>query len=266
MFATTALALILASGPIRQVDHVVVGTEDPQPLFTLFAETFGLPVAWPVASFGEYRSGGVWAGNINLEFGRAGARGVDADKPARINAIVFQPAPLAEAIPLLDARGVAHGAPVPFGIDPPSPAEAPAWTTVSLTGLSGEGLGFVLCDYLRPQVGAFRAQLARRMAAAHGGALGVVRVREVHAGGGADAAFRATWETALADAQGGGPAIVLDADAPRGRARLVLEVASLERAAAFLRAHDLLAPQTGDEVRLDPAQALGLDVRFVAAR
>lgn len=53
------------------LDHVGVLAADADALFTLFAETFQLPVAWPMTDYGGFASGGVRAGTIDLEFIRA---------------------------------------------------------------------------------------------------------------------------------------------------------------------------------------------------
>ena len=55
-----------AQRPVGQIDHIMIRTGHPETLFTLFAETFGLPVAWPLATRGV-TSGGVGFGNVNVE-------------------------------------------------------------------------------------------------------------------------------------------------------------------------------------------------------
>jgi hypothetical protein len=56
------------SHPIRQIDHIMIRTGDPRELFTLFADTLQLPVAWPLTSpRAGVITGGVGLGNVNVE-------------------------------------------------------------------------------------------------------------------------------------------------------------------------------------------------------
>lgn len=52
---------------IRQVDHILIQASEPRDLFDFFAETLQLPVAWPIADYSGFTSGGVGAGNVNIE-------------------------------------------------------------------------------------------------------------------------------------------------------------------------------------------------------
>src|SRR4029079_6891284 len=105
-------------------------------------------------------SGGVAVGNLNIEVGRARPRGVDSAQTARFNAVVLEPAPISQALAELDARGLAHDRPLDYGMEPGTPREAPAWTTVKLTSLSDRGLDVVLCEYHRPDMHALSRILA----------------------------------------------------------------------------------------------------------
>ncbi len=58
----------LQEGPlVKKVDHIVVQTDDPKGLFDLMAETLGLPVAWTLAVYPGFSTGGIHAGNVNIE-------------------------------------------------------------------------------------------------------------------------------------------------------------------------------------------------------
>ena len=43
---------------------MLIQVDDPGRLFALFAETFELPVVWPLAWYGEFQSGGVFYGGL----------------------------------------------------------------------------------------------------------------------------------------------------------------------------------------------------------
>ena len=53
--------------PVRQIDHIMIRSEEPSSLYGLFVETFELPVAWEMATRGGVISGGVGFGNVNVE-------------------------------------------------------------------------------------------------------------------------------------------------------------------------------------------------------
>jgi catechol 2,3-dioxygenase-like lactoylglutathione lyase family enzyme len=44
---------------VKQLGHVVARVDDPRAVFDAFTETLGLPVAWPLASYPAFESGGV---------------------------------------------------------------------------------------------------------------------------------------------------------------------------------------------------------------
>jgi hypothetical protein len=60
----TAETLILG------IDRVLIHTQDVERVFARFRYEFGLPVAWPITDCGLLVSGGLHAGNMNIEIGR----------------------------------------------------------------------------------------------------------------------------------------------------------------------------------------------------
>jgi hypothetical protein len=270
----TALALLLAvqaatPPAVRQVDHIMVMTADPQPLFFLLTDTFKLPIAWPIVGFGDFRSGGVWIGNTNLEIVQ------DARQPtARFGGVAFEPTPLAAALSALALRNLATGPrndAGPFG----SGDAAVAWTTVPLPSLSARDLQVFLCEYHQPDTGAARARLAGQLRMADGGPLGLERAESIVLGSGGNARYEAEWQKlAPAESSGGtirlqldaGPRLVVDSNLPQGMHQLVLTVASLDRAAAFLERAGLMGSRTPDGVQIAPGRSGGLPIRIVERR
>jgi hypothetical protein len=53
---------------VTRVDHVYVESDQAHSLFTFFKDTFQLPESWPFSDRGAFASGGLWLGNIVLEF------------------------------------------------------------------------------------------------------------------------------------------------------------------------------------------------------
>src|SRR5512136_1164601 len=102
---------------IRQVDHILVATEDPAPLFDFFAGTLQLPVAWPLADYRGFSSGGIGAGNVNIEVMRSLKQEVASSGKsvkARFAGFAFEPALLAQSLPQLKARGIPYKSPEPY--------------------------------------------------------------------------------------------------------------------------------------------------------
>lgn len=55
---------------ILGIDRVLIHTQDVERVFARFRYEFGLPVAWPITDCGLLVSGGLHAGNMNIEIGR----------------------------------------------------------------------------------------------------------------------------------------------------------------------------------------------------
>ena len=97
---------------VKQLDHLVVRVDDPQPLFKLLSETLKLPIAWPLCSYPSFTSGGITLGNLYLEIlscapQRDSSSGNSPE--ARFAAIAFEVDSLAESISQLDRRKIPHG-------------------------------------------------------------------------------------------------------------------------------------------------------------
>jgi len=100
--ATIMLAGFGAQPVGKKVDHVAIKCSDPEALFKVFTETLGLPVAWPFSSYPGFETGGVQAGNVNIETLRYGP---PDDTGTSLYGIVLEPYPLDEAMDEFDARG-----------------------------------------------------------------------------------------------------------------------------------------------------------------
>lgn len=125
---------------VRQLDHIIIRTEDAGALFELMSRTFGLPVAWPLKSYPAFESGGVTLGNVNLEILSCGPRrktGRDAGPEARLCAIVYEAVPLAEAEARLSELKIPHTPVVPYMQKLESGEKVEIWANVLLGRLLG---------------------------------------------------------------------------------------------------------------------------------
>jgi hypothetical protein len=137
-----------AAGPIiKQLDHVIVRVDDPQSLFKLFSETFGLPVAWPLKSHPVFTSGGIVLGNVNLEILRVGRAPVPSSNgptgAARFCALAFEVGEAGEADSLTDivrelgGRGIPHTPVLPYVQKQADGRKVTLWFNVMLGKLLG---------------------------------------------------------------------------------------------------------------------------------
>jgi hypothetical protein len=296
---------------VRRIDHILVRVDDAQydALYTLLADTLRLPAPWPPTEYPSLRSGGIFAGNVDLEI-----LYTPADRrrgPARCHGLVFEA--WSEDTGVLAQRGIAFLPVTQAGAAPHQPTTARGaytffapmfggtpWsrTRFSLKRLAatkfrmgnagrGHALEFMFDDIYRHGVAVMAAydparrdvNAARRISAAQlaarsGGALGLVRVREVVIGTTQLTASSSQWrsllrpareETALCWQSGDGPAIRVIASDHDGIHHLIWEVVSLAHAQAVLEDLGLLGLVLPDALTLDPEQCCGLDIRLVEA-
>jgi hypothetical protein len=124
---------------IKQLDHVIARVADAAALHGLLADTFQLPVSWPVKSYKAFTSGGISLGNINLEILSVGEeRKADFDGGARFCAFAFECDSLYETVKELRRRGLKCSSVVPY-IESPAEglAQAHLWSNAFLDGLIG---------------------------------------------------------------------------------------------------------------------------------
>ncbi len=122
-------------------DRVLIRLDDPAPLVSVFSEVFQLPISWPITSPSSFTSGGVFAGNVDLEFVRFGpARDLDrsASSRSRLYGIAFAPHDwLAASLQELAQRAIPHSRVVPFATTGESGPRIRLFTNVFLGGLLG---------------------------------------------------------------------------------------------------------------------------------
>ena len=265
--------------PIRRIDHIMIGADDPAKVYAFFTEVLRLPVAWPLMSPREgVATGGVGFGNVNVEAIRfPGQKGQPSR--AQLLGFGFEPSPLATSLAELDRRGITYGERRPLIVTAQDGSKTTLWTNLTLLQFSdGEAADATthvfLSEYSRAYVNVEqrRERLRRQLAEHGGGPLGVQAVKEVIVGVTDLAVARGLWQKLLAPTRssasstwqvGNGPAIRLlqtKENAPHG---LVISVASLPRAKAFLREKGLLGTDSDDEATIDPSKIFNLNITVV---
>jgi hypothetical protein len=263
-------------GPIiRQVDHILIETSDPKPLFSFFADTLQLPVAWPLTDNRGFVSGGIGAGNVNLElFEYPEKKQLPARKnpEARYAGMAFQPYPLSEALRELEVCGIPYDPPKPNITTLPDGSQGTSWTTVSLPSLSRPGMTIFLYEYspvfLRVEVR--RKQLGNRLALNDGGPLGFQSIREIVISTTHMEEDKVVWGELLGNQNspdswgaGSGPAIRLTPGSSDRVSEIIFKVKSLERAQSFLERKRLLGAVSSKGISLNASKIQGLKILVV---
>jgi hypothetical protein len=266
------------SQPIRQIDHIMIRTGEPREWFAFFAETLQLPVAWPLMSpRAGVTTGGVGFGNVNVEAIQFPGQ---TDPKPRLLGFALEPSALDEALVELNRRGLTFGEQRPLVATGPDGSKRTLWTNVTLLQFSdsdtpADGTTHIFLSQYSPtfvHVEERRERLREQLVNNGGGPLGVVEVKEVIIGAVDVKTARRLWQKLLDPTpptrsntwqMGSGPAVRLVPATGNQVQALIVRVASLERAKAFLREKDLLGVDAAGEVTIDPSKIGGLDVRLV---
>jgi hypothetical protein len=263
--------------PVRQIDHVMIRTGNPEDLYGFLTEILHLPVAWPLVAPREgVMTGGVGVGNVNLEAIRFPGQ---TELRPQLLGLALEPAALDSSIRELSSRGVAMGPRREILGSRPDGSKGPRGTNVTLQQFSDSDnpadatVHVFLSEYSSAylDVPERRARLRQQLTAG-GGPLGIVDVKEVVIGVRDLTAGGRLWQRLLDPASpsgqhawqvGDGPAIRL-VSAPRDRMEaLTIRVASLDKARTFLRQNQLTGAETPGQVTIKSPKLGDVDIRLV---
>lgn len=130
---------------VRRVDHVIIRVDDPyyDQLYALLSETFQLPTPWPINEQPGFKSGGIFAGNVDFEILRVAPNGADAQAAspeAEIYGVVFEAysafADYRDDLGELAERGVPY-IPTPYVVDSDGGQTDTWWVNIFLGRLLG---------------------------------------------------------------------------------------------------------------------------------
>jgi catechol 2,3-dioxygenase-like lactoylglutathione lyase family enzyme len=279
LMAATSLCLIAldsraeAQPLATRVDHFYVMSDKAQALFDLFKETFQLPEVWPFSDRGTHTSGGLWFGNVVVEF-RFSPRG---DNPVKteFRGIAFEPAEGADATAAeLTKRGISHAEVenrMRQGVDGPARI---AWSVLRLKNIAPTEVDVFFVDYKDRKSAAARYHtLNGELTARKRGPLGIVGVAEIEVGVQDIEEARGNWSALLAASPRisddtfvfeSGPRIRLVRAESPGIQGIVLTVRSLDDAEKFLKERQLLVKDVG-QIGISPQAIGGLSIRLVEA-
>jgi hypothetical protein len=267
------------ASPVRRIDHIMIRTGQPRELFALFAEVLELPIAWPLATRGGVASGGASFGNVNVE---AIQFPDQTGSDTKLVGFGFEPSALDTALAELRRRNIRYGEPRGFYSTMSDGSRRTLWTNVTLLDLSdadrpGNATMHVFLSEYAPayvNIEQRRERLLRELAASAGGSLGVEAVEEVIIGTTDLQATSKVWERLLGPQRasarglwhvGDGPAIRLVEASENSLQELVVSVASLQRAEAFLRSRDMFE-RNEDGIIISSPAIRGVTIRLVQSK
>ncbi|MEI7432784.1 MAG: PKD domain-containing protein [Methanomicrobiales archaeon] len=254
---------------IKQVDHLMVQVPEPELVFNLFSGDLGLPVAWPMENYGEFSSGGVTFGNVNMELLNSSEemrqQGLIPDGNGIVG-VAFQPSgPIGSTVKTLDAYQVPHGPIIPFNVTE-NGTTSTLWNNLELSRMMPGSMIFY-CEYTFNQTG-FRQRMEQSLAAANGGALGITRMKEITVEY-ADPSVLEKWQRLLPGVPGRTPEFLDGGDGvtvhlvKSGRnaiSSITVQVKSLERAKTVLEGKGLLGAVSEGKISINPDTISGLQV------
>lgn len=259
---------------IEQIDHILLVPDNPRALFDFFTQDLKLPVAWPFREYGSFASGGVFAGNVNLE--AAVFSGSSVNPQTKIVGIAFEPSgSTEEVVSELDRRRIAHLDPQPFEMGSEG-NKIKLWTNTVLKDMLPGSFVFI-CEYHIYRLhstdsSAVRNQLKEALIKIDGGPLGIEYVREVKIKVKERNKVLESWKRFLEPYEGfedecfdlgKGPKIrLLEADVDCIDS-LKIKVKSLEKAHSFLSSREMVGIKDGQRIIADPNKTFGILLEFV---
>lgn len=255
---------------VRQVDHILVASSEAKKLFSLLTDTFQLPVAWPMSDYGNFASGGVAVGNVNLEIIMDLKHEVDGVK-ARWTGFALEPEPLRISLPELRERGLQYGTPSPFWSKKSNGTLTKLWTTVGLPEVSSDDVHVFFCQY-EDDPSTRRHRMASQLRSRNGGPLSINSVGELIYGVKDAKGMQRKWQKLLSPLPastlgawklGTGPGVrLVEAEQDRIKA-LVVNVNSLEQARRFLKEQNLLGIEQSAQLMVSGPQLEDLGIMLV---
>jgi len=252
---------------VRQVDHVLVECRDPQKIYSFFADTLQLPIAWPMNQNQNYASGGIGTGDVNIElFSYVGKA---STATTHFYGIAFEPYPLSDALHRLQFLSIRYDKPVPVTASLPNGSTGIAWTTVALPTLSKPAMSIFLYEYSPSflKVDVRRKQMGNRLMLNRGGPLGINGVDEIVIGSTDLKKDLAAWKLMFGNLSSAGrispingPPIRIAADTVDQVREITFRVESLAKARNFLVKSKLLGSASGSKLYIIPSKLQGLRI------
>jgi hypothetical protein len=256
--------LVTGSAQVLRVDNITVQAGKAETVYSLFANTFQLPVLFRYQPAGAVKTGKVWLGNMALSF-----TGADKDT-AFFSSLSLEPLQHGEAlIQTLTGFGISLNPPDMI-TQPGTEGEELNWKTIGVRDLCSEWLQVVIADVLNPSFFASQCATAKKLfTESGGGALGLRSVQKIILTTTDAAKSLQAWVSIpgvqrMADIGFrliDGPIILVEKGHYNAVKELVVQVQSLAAAESFLQQKGLLQKE-GNKTLILPAAVLGLRIRL----
>jgi hypothetical protein len=244
---------LLAQGPARQIDHILIQTPHVARMKSLLVDTLGLPLVWPQPGDRWQGSTGIAIGDVSLEL-----FGIADTLTAFVGSLAIEAVDFGRAHQFLEREAIGHGEPSRW---PPGDSLPPSFTTM---GVPGMGIGVFFIRYETFDMSERRRRYDAELRERGGGSLGLRRIKEVQVRVDASSPGRELWRRILGMSQdavwrpSGGPAVRLTAEANAPDRMLIAEVASITSAAEELTRLGIGFSMNGGRLRIDPLRLYGL--------
>lgn len=269
----------MSKSHFHAVDHIMIRVLDVEPLLSLFATIFDLPISWPKQTSGFATFAWVHVGNTELEFW-ASASNSDLpldSQPPLVHGFALEPIDLMTSIADLAQEGIQCKSPQAYQTQSASGALVTNFTNSVVLDLSSASCCIFFCDWDpdgtifpwtgRLTAGARRSRDRKELLKRNGGTLGLVGLSEIELATPTLLASEEKWK--VFTGSGKCPVALtsnidlhLVAGATHSIQSLTFDVQSLEVAKAFLKAKNLLGESSTGILTIAAHAADGQTLRF----
>lgn len=260
---------------VKQVDHIMLDSENPRKLFDFFTQELKFPVVWPYREYGNFASGGVFAGNVNLEPVFFQHKHESLKTRSKIIGLAFEASePTEEILQELDRRKILYMTPEIMEFGPEGSKMKIATNTVFKNMLPGSFI--FICEYhiyklFKTDLSTMRKKWQNELTKKEGGPLGIEYVSEIKIRmKNRTEAFK-KWQNLLRPCEcsqdgcfdlGKGPSLrFLDSDLDCIYS-LTIKVRSLEKAYDYLSSNGLIQTKNEHTVKTNPDKTFGILFEF----
>lgn len=254
-----------ANAQIIRVEHFNAHTTHAPELFELFKAKFKLPLIYDYQEYGNFSSGGLWFGNITLEF--VNYHGSIPGK-ALFKGIALEPIQHADAVVrMLDDYVVIHNPPVTarFTVDN---VEKTFCTNIALKEPSSDDVLVFVCDYTdRAFINNLKKKARKIFTEQEGGPLGIIGLKKIIIQTAHLERTLQAWISIPGAKKTGnnhfsfldGPEIIVEKADKDGIKEIQVQVRSVETASKFLTENQMLFMENKITL-IDPEKVFGLRI------
>jgi hypothetical protein len=285
IFITSPLLICQSSGlkkaekecnsVVKQVDHIMLAPDNPQELFEFLTQELKLPIAWPYRKYESFASGGIFAGNVNLEPVFFQQKHESLKTPTKIIGMAFEPsAPTEKILQELDLRKIPYMKPEIMALGPEGSKMKIATNTILKDMLPGSYI--FICEHhiyklFNTDLPTMRKKWQNDLMKVNGGPLGIEYVCEIKIKIKNKAEAFKKWKNLLKPCEciqdgcsklGNGPSLIFLDSEQECIYSLKIKVRSLEKACNYLSSKGLILAKNKHTVTANPEKTFGILFEF----